>query len=178
MNGYIYYNIHQGVVEVVKGFIRKRYELLMSFRCLFERAEIISYVAHDPAREREAERAVSTLPFLSIADKANYILIKVINLAGSRRSGQQARRVVGLAVASFPISHWASSIESRRESCFSYKQRTGSGESFMSSPPTRERNWIVASSDTTWKPLKGFRSERSTWLRSLPDHTDHIWKNH
>lgn len=48
----------------------------------------------------------------------------------------------------------------------------------MSSPPTRERNWIVASSDTTWKPLKGFHSERSTWLRSPPDHMDHIWKNH
>lgn len=70
-------------------------------------------MSHDPQENERRSRAVSTLPFLSIDDKANYILIKVINLTGSRRYGQQARRrVIGLAVAGFPITHWASSIES------------------------------------------------------------------
>lgn len=66
---------------------------LMSFRCLFRRIKIVLRVALDPRKEQEAKRTVCPLlrTDLAIDDKTNYILIKVIDLAGSRRSGRQAR---------------------------------------------------------------------------------------
>lgn len=79
---------------------------LMSFRCLFGKIKIVSRVASGPGKEQEAKRIVCPPllllhllyhhPYPAIGDKANYILIKVIDLAGSRRSRRQARLSLAL----------------------------------------------------------------------------------